>query len=57
MPLPAGVRTAGLAAGPVTGGYWVLKSNGGVDNYNASAYGSLNDAIPAGQTKTVRVSE
>jgi hypothetical protein len=27
--LPAGVTTTGIAADPVTGGYWVLKSNGG----------------------------
>lgn len=31
----------GLATDPKTGGYWILKSNGGVANYNAPWYGSL----------------
>jgi hypothetical protein len=33
-----------------TGGYWILKSNGGVANYNAPWYGSLagfNSAVSA----------
>ena len=55
--LPAGVRAVGLAADPVTGGYWILKSNGGVGNYNAPWYGSLNGAIPAGQSVTALASE
>jgi len=33
--LPAGVTAAGIAADRATGGYWILKSNGGVDAFNA----------------------
>jgi hypothetical protein len=47
----------GLAADPVTGGYWILKSNGGVANYNAPWYGSLNGTIPAGQSVTAIAGE
>ena len=38
-------------------GYWVLKSNGGVDNYHAPWYVSLSGAIPAGQRVTVIAGE
>ena len=38
----------GIAADPATGGYWVLKSNGGVSNFNAPWYGSLARKIPPG---------
>jgi MFS family permease len=31
---------------------WILKSDGGVDNFGAPWYGSLRGAIPAGQTVT-----
>jgi hypothetical protein len=55
--LPAGVRGIGLAADRATGGYWILKSNGGVGNYNAPWYRSLNGAIPAGQSVTALASE
>ena len=41
-----------LAADRVTGGYWVLKSNGGVHNYIAPWYGSLAGKVPAGLTVT-----
>ena len=37
----------GLAADPVTGGYWILRSDGGVGSYNAPWYGSM-----AGRTVT-----
>ncbi len=55
--LRAGLTAVGLAADPATGGYWVLKSNGGVDNHHAPWYGSLNGGIPAGQTDTAIASE
>jgi hypothetical protein len=42
----------GLATDPDTGGYWILKSNGGVANYNAPWYGSLAGKVPAGQEVT-----
>ena len=41
-----------LAADPATGGYWILKSNGGVSNIHAPWYGSLAGKIPAGQAVT-----
>ena len=41
----------------LAGGYWILKSNGGVGNYNAPWYGSLNGAIPAGQSVSALASE
>jgi len=40
------VAGAGLAADRATGGYRMLKSNGGVANYNAPWYGSLNGGYP-----------
>ena len=33
--LPAGVTPVGLTAAPATGGYWILKSNGGIDGFGA----------------------
>ena len=48
-----GTATAvGLATAPATGGYWILKSNGGVAGYNAPWYGSLTGKVPAGQNVT-----
>ena len=44
--LGAGVAGAGLAADRATGGYRMLKSNGGVANYNGPWYGSLNGGYP-----------
>jgi hypothetical protein len=41
-----------LAADRITGGYWILKSNGGADNYKAPWYGSLAGKVPAGLTVT-----
>ncbi len=43
---------AGLAADSATGGYWILKSNGSVDSFNAPWYGSLNGKLAAGQAVT-----
>ncbi len=50
--LPAGVHAAGLAADPVTGGYWISRSDGGVDAFCAPWYGSVAGQVPAGQTVT-----
>jgi hypothetical protein len=50
--LPAGVTPVGVAADPATGGYWILKSNGGVANFNAPWHGSLTGKLAAGQTVT-----
>jgi hypothetical protein len=46
------VTAAGIAADPATGGYWILKSNGGVDAFNAPWYRSLAWHVPAGQSVT-----
>ena len=52
-PAAAGrVTAAGIAADRATGGYWILKSNGGVDAFNAPWYGSLAWHVPAGQSVT-----
>jgi hypothetical protein len=42
----------GITADPATGGYWILKSNGGVNEFNAPWYGSLANQLPAGQSVT-----
>ncbi len=55
--LPAGVSPVGLAADPASGGYWILKSNGGVDNYNAPWYGSLAGQLLPGQAVTAIAGE
>ncbi len=39
--LPAGVRAIGLAVDPKTRGYWILKSNDGIDAFHAPWEGSL----------------
>jgi hypothetical protein len=49
---PAGVTAAGIAADLKTGGYWIGKSNGGVDAFAAPWYGSLAGYVPAGQSVT-----
>jgi hypothetical protein len=46
------VTAAGIAADRATGGYWIVKSNGGVDAFNAPWYGSLAWHVPAGQSVT-----
>lgn len=48
--LRPGVRAVGLAADPVTGGYWILTSTGTVNGYHAPASGSLKGKIPTGAT-------
>ena len=50
--LRAGVRAVGLAVDPATGGYWILKSTGGVDGFHAPWHGSVYGKIPAGATVT-----
>jgi peptidoglycan/xylan/chitin deacetylase (PgdA/CDA1 family) len=50
--LPAGVRAVGITADHATGGYWVLKSNGGVKNFHALWSGSLAGQLPAGVRAT-----
>lgn len=39
--LRAGVRAVGLAVDPATGGYWILKSTGGVNRFHAPWHGSV----------------
>jgi hypothetical protein len=39
--LPNGVTATGIAADPATGGYWILKSDGGVDSFHAPWSGSM----------------
>jgi peptidoglycan/xylan/chitin deacetylase (PgdA/CDA1 family) len=48
--LRAGVKAVGLAGDPATGGYWILKSTGGVHSFHAPWRGSLTGKIPAGAT-------
>ena len=46
------MTAAGIAADRAIGGYWIVKSNGGVDAFNAPWYGSLAWHVPAGQSVT-----
>jgi hypothetical protein len=46
------VTATGIAADQKTGGYWILKSDGGVDSFHAPRYGSLAGHVPAGQSVT-----
>ena len=46
------MTAAGIAADPKTGGYWIVKSNGGVDAFIAPWYGWLAWHVPAGQSVT-----
>jgi hypothetical protein len=55
--LPAGVTAVDLVSAAATGGYWILKSNGGVDNFHAPWRGSLNGKLSAGQTVTAIASQ
>jgi len=50
--LSRGTTAIGVAADSATGGYWILKSNGGVANFHAPWYGSLEGKIPAGDAVT-----
>ena len=44
------LTVTGMATDPVTGGYWILTSNGGVHNYGAPFYGSARGTLPAAVT-------
>jgi hypothetical protein len=46
------LKAVGIAVDAITGGYWILKSNGGMANCNAPWYGSLTGKVPEGQTVT-----
>jgi peptidoglycan/xylan/chitin deacetylase (PgdA/CDA1 family) len=47
------LKAVGLAVDPKTGGYWILKSNGGVAaDYKAPWHGSLTGKVPAGVSVT-----
>lgn len=51
--LSPGTTAIGVASDRATGGYWILKSNGGVRNFHAPWHGSLDGkAIPAGAVAT-----
>ncbi len=50
--LGPGVTAVAIATDPATGGYWILKSTGGVDGFHAPWRGSLAGKIPAGATIT-----
>ncbi len=41
-------RAIGVAVDPATGGYWILKGNGGVASFHAPWHGSLLGKLPAG---------
>jgi peptidoglycan/xylan/chitin deacetylase (PgdA/CDA1 family) len=46
------IRAVGIAADSATGGYWILKSNGGVDSFHAPWRGSLAGRVPRGSSVT-----
>jgi peptidoglycan/xylan/chitin deacetylase (PgdA/CDA1 family) len=50
--LSRGTTAIGLAVDSATGGYWILKSNGGVANFHAPWHGSLEGHVPAGSAVT-----
>jgi peptidoglycan/xylan/chitin deacetylase (PgdA/CDA1 family) len=50
--LSRGTRAIGVALDRATGGYWILKSNGGVANFHAPWHGSLYRKLPAGDFVT-----
>lgn len=43
--LPAGVTAVALATDVQTGGYWILRSDGGVDSFHAPSLGSLQGTL------------
>jgi hypothetical protein len=43
--LPRGVRAVALARDHKTGGYWILRSDGAVDSFDAPAYGGLKHRL------------
>lgn len=50
--LSPGTTAIGLACDSATGGYWILKSNGGVVSFHAPWHGSLLGKVPAGAVAT-----
>ncbi len=50
--LRPGVTAIGLAVDPATSGYWILRSNGGVNNFHAPWQGGLLGKVPAGASVT-----
>ena len=50
--LPRATRAVGIAANPANGGYWILKSTGGVDNFHAPWHGSLAGRLRPGTAAT-----
>jgi hypothetical protein len=45
--LPSGVTAVSFAVDPRTQGYWILRSDAGVDNFNAPWKGSLKHKVGA----------
>lgn len=50
--LSRGTTAIGVAADSATGGYWILKSNGGVANFHAPWHGSLEGKVRPGSVVT-----
>jgi peptidoglycan/xylan/chitin deacetylase (PgdA/CDA1 family) len=50
--LSPGTTAISVAVDRATGGYWILKSNGGVANFHAPWNGSLLGKVPAGSVAT-----
>jgi peptidoglycan/xylan/chitin deacetylase (PgdA/CDA1 family) len=50
--LTPGTTAIGLASDPGTGGYWILKSNGGVASFHAPWHGSVEGKLPGGAVVT-----
>lgn len=50
--LSGAVRAVAIAADPATGGYWILKSTGGVDSFHAPWHGSLAGRVRSGTKVT-----
>jgi peptidoglycan/xylan/chitin deacetylase (PgdA/CDA1 family) len=51
--LPPGTTAIGIALDRATGGYWILKTNGGVANFHAPWYGSLEGKVPHGSVRAI----
>jgi peptidoglycan/xylan/chitin deacetylase (PgdA/CDA1 family) len=50
--LSRGTTAIGVAVDRATGGYWILKSNGGVANFHAPWHGSVQGKVVAGSVAT-----
>jgi peptidoglycan/xylan/chitin deacetylase (PgdA/CDA1 family) len=50
--VPAGVTAMAIAADPVTGGYWIVDSDGRVAGFHAPLHGSLAGKVPPGYCVT-----